>query len=83
MPNQTSLNTPGYGAEELWQISIPWEFLSIYNVCMFSLSLQFAQSFNAILLEKQKQNTYSSQDGNKRKTQTVKDNFVPVSKFIV
>lgn len=40
---------------------------------------QFTQSFSAILLEKQKQNTYTSQDGNKRKPQPVKDNFVPVS----
>jgi len=40
---------------------------------------KFAQSFNTILLEKQKQNTYTSQDGNKRKTQSVKDNFMPVS----
>ena len=45
----------------------------------FFLYIQFAQSFNTILLEKQKQNTYTSQDGNKRKTQSVKDNFMPVS----
>ncbi|CAH3150356.1 unnamed protein product [Pocillopora meandrina] len=39
---------------------------------------KFAQSFNAILVEKQKQNTFTSQDGSKRKAQPVKDNFLPV-----
>lgn len=43
------------------------------------LSWQFAQNFNAILLQKQKQNTFTSQDGNKRKPAPSKDNFLPVS----
>lgn len=39
---------------------------------------KFAQSFSSILIEKQKQNTFTSQDGNKRKPQPAKDNFQPV-----
>lgn len=61
------------------KIQIRGCLLSIVYFKMVVFFWQFTQSFSAILLEKQKQNTYTSQDGNKRKPQPVKDNFVPVS----